>query len=235
MQDVTEIGTGRPARIPGINMCAKTGTAENKRVIDGRVVKLHNHSIFVCFAPRENPKIAVAVIVENGGYGGAQAAPIASLLVEKYLRDTLRAERIQEVSRISGLNLMPKYLVRLQFRDDSSRAANWAKQSGDSTRWLKYQTLSFRNMMQDTSENSTSPLLQAIRRMQVIKIPWMDKPKAPPAAPSVPSQKPDSNRGAGGAPPVQQQPGQKPVNKKDSAAGTNGTGQPPPQKDSTPK
>src|SRR6201999_1337781 len=55
MQDVAEIGTGRPARIEGIDMCAKTGTAENKLVIDGRVVKLKSHSWFVCFAPRENP------------------------------------------------------------------------------------------------------------------------------------------------------------------------------------
>ncbi len=76
MQDVVEIGTARVARIPGINMCAKTGTAENKQVIDGRIVKLRNHSLFVCFAPREKSKIAVAVIIENAGYGSAWAAPI---------------------------------------------------------------------------------------------------------------------------------------------------------------
>jgi penicillin-binding protein 2 len=208
MQDVIEIGTGRPARIPGINMCGKTGTAENKRVIDGRVVKLHNHSIFVCFAPRENPKIAVAVIVENGGYGGAQAAPIASLLVEKYLRDTLSAERIQEVKRIAALNLMPKYLVRLQFKDDSSRAAIYAKMGRDSSRLLRYQTPSFRAMMLDTSENSKSPLLAAIKKQPVIKLPWLEKPKAPPAVPSAPSQKPDSNGGPGAQPPPR--PAQKP-------------------------
>ncbi|HEX4851374.1 MAG TPA: penicillin-binding protein 2, partial [Puia sp.] len=81
MQDVSEIGTARIARIPGINMCAKTGTAENKLVIEGRVVKLPNHSMFVCFAPREDPKIAVAVVVSNAGYGATWAAPIASLIV----------------------------------------------------------------------------------------------------------------------------------------------------------
>ncbi len=55
-------------------MCAKTGTAENKLVVDGKVVKLKNHSLFACFAPRENPKIAVVVVVENGGYGKDAAA-----------------------------------------------------------------------------------------------------------------------------------------------------------------
>lgn len=237
MQDVTEIGTGRPARIPGIDMCAKTGTAENKRVIDGRLLKLKNHSLFVCFAPRENPKIAVAVIVENGGYGGTQAAPIASLMVEKYLNDTLRTERIQEVNRIANLNLMPGYLVRLQFKDDSIRAANWARQSKDSSRWLKYQTPSFRAMMMDTAENSSSPLYKNIKKMLVIKLPWLEKPKAPPAPAA--AQKPDSTRAKDSArtSPVQKPP----ARKKDSAttdapkltppAGTDI----PPKKDSTPK
>ncbi len=150
MQDVVEIGTARIARIPGLNMCAKTGTAENKLVLDGKVVKLPNNSMFVCFAPRENPKIAVAVVVQNAGYGATWAAPIGSLLVEKYLYDTLRAERIKQAETIANSNLMPKYLVRLQFKTDSMRAAEWAKQTGDSTRWIRYQTPSFRNAMLDT-------------------------------------------------------------------------------------
>ena len=164
MQDVTEIGTAKPARIPGIDMCAKTGTAENKRVIDGRVLKLNNHSVFVCFAPRENPRIAVAVIVENGGFGAAQAGVIASLLVEKYLNDTIATARLALEDDITNRNLMPGYLVRLQFKDDSNRAALWAKQSGDSSRWLKYQTPSFRYMMQDTLAGSKSPLYLALHR-----------------------------------------------------------------------
>ena len=159
MQDVTEIGTGRPARIPGINMCGKTGTAENKQRLDGKVVKLRSHSWFVCFAPRENPKICVAVIVENAGYGGDQAAPIASLLVEKYLNDTIATNRLALEDDITKRNLMPRYLVRQQFRQDSIRAADWARQSGDSTRWLKYQGQAFRYMMMDTSDGSKSPLM----------------------------------------------------------------------------
>jgi penicillin-binding protein 2 len=198
MQDVVEIGTGRPARIPGIDMCAKTGTAENKRVIDGRVIRLRSHSLFVCFAPREDPKIVLAVIIENGGYGGAQAAPIASLLVEKYLNDTLRTERLPEVDRIAGVNLMPRYLVRLQFKADSIRAARWARQSGDSSRWIKYQTPSYRAMMLDTSGNVHNPLMDALLKSPVIRYPSLvrkSRIQPPPYTPvNSPGPAPDSSK-----------------------------------------
>ncbi len=88
MQDVVEHGTARAAMIPGINICAKTGTAEKYRMIDRKRVKLKDNSMFVCFAPRENPRIAIAVVVENSGFGSTWAAPIASLMMEKYLNDT---------------------------------------------------------------------------------------------------------------------------------------------------
>jgi penicillin-binding protein 2 len=164
MQDVTEIGTGKVARIPGIDMCSKTGTAENKTVLDGRVIKLKSHSWFVCFAPRENPKIAVAVVIENGGYGGAQAGPIASLLVEKYLNDSIATNRLALEDDVTTRNLMPRILVRRQFRDDSVRAAYRARLTGDSTTLLKYQTASFRYMMLDTSDGSRSPLFLNLRK-----------------------------------------------------------------------
>ncbi len=70
-------GTGRSVQIPGIEMCGKTGTAQNPHGDD--------HSVFVLFAPRDNPKIAIAILVENAGFGATYAAPIASLCVEKYL------------------------------------------------------------------------------------------------------------------------------------------------------
>jgi penicillin-binding protein 2 len=175
MQDVVEFGTAHAARIPGINMCGKTGTAENKSLIDGRVVKLKNHSWFVCFAPRESPKIAVAVIVENSGYGSDQAAPIASLIVEKYLRDSIATNRLALEDDITNRNLMPRYLVRKQFRADSLRAAEWARQTDDSTRWIKYQTPSFRYMMLDTSENSRSPLLANLRKPSPYKSALADR------------------------------------------------------------
>jgi penicillin-binding protein 2 len=159
MQDVTEIGTARVARIAGINMCAKTGTAENYRSFEGKRRKLKNNAMFVCFAPREDPKICLAVVVENAGYGATWAAPIGSLLIEKYLKDTLSAERIKLANQIANSNLMPGYLVRVQFVADSSRAAYWAKLTGDSARWKKYQTPSIRAALLDTLHRLTIPII----------------------------------------------------------------------------
>lgn len=139
MEDVTVVGTAkRITKIPGLDICAKTGTAENKRVIDHKVLKLKDHSLFVCFAPRENPQIAVAVIVENGGFGATWAGPMAYLVLEKYLNDTLRADRLKEVERIAGANLMPSYLPRLQYITDSTRAVAWFNITHDSTVVKKY-------------------------------------------------------------------------------------------------
>jgi penicillin-binding protein 2 len=178
MQDVVEFGTAHAARIPGINICAKTGTGQNKRVIDGRVIELPNNSMFVCFAPREDPKIAVAVVVENAGHGATWAAPIASLLLEKYLRDTLSEERTKLAQQLSETNLMPKYLVRVQFRSDSLRAVNWARQTGDSSRLIRYQDRSFRAAMEDTIHRViTQELLQEMQRGV------LDKPKESITAP----------------------------------------------------
>jgi penicillin-binding protein 2 len=81
MQAVVDYGTAAQSKIPGIIMCGKTGTADNSH---GKP-----NSVFVAFAPRDNPKIAIAVVVENGGQGAAYAAPIASFIVEKYLRDSI--------------------------------------------------------------------------------------------------------------------------------------------------
>ncbi|MCG8579594.1 MAG: penicillin-binding protein 2 [Bacteroidales bacterium] len=73
--------TARIAQIPGITICGKTGTAQNPHGDD--------HSIFMAFAPKDDPQIAIAVYVENGGFGATWGAPIASLMVEKYLTDTI--------------------------------------------------------------------------------------------------------------------------------------------------
>jgi penicillin-binding protein 2 len=185
MQGVVEIGTGQAARIPGIDICGKTGTADNKIRIDGRVIMLRPHSIFACFAPRENPKIAVAVIVENGGHGAYAAAPIASLLVEKYLRDTIATDRLELEDEMTNKNTMPRYLVRKQFAADSARAADYADQTGDSSRWLQYQTPTFRRMMLDTSDDSRSPLLANLRKPAPYKsalAEWLARMKAQAAA-----------------------------------------------------
>ena len=139
MEDVTEIGTAKGiTKIPGINVCAKTGTAQNKRVLDKKVVELKDHSLFVCFAPREDPKIAISVIIENGGYGATWAGPMAYLLIEKYLTDSLRGDRQKEADRIAAANLMPSYLTREQYKADSIRAYEWFKMTKDSTYIDKY-------------------------------------------------------------------------------------------------
>lgn len=138
MQDVVESGTARIAKIPGINICAKTGTAEKYTVLDGHRIKLPNNSMFVCFAPRENPKIAIAVAVENAGFGSTWAAPIASFLVEKYLTDSIRSEKMKDLERIAGTNLMPAYLKRRQFIADSTRAYYYFNLRKDSSYIRKY-------------------------------------------------------------------------------------------------
>jgi len=79
-------GTAKWLRIPGINIAGKTGTVENFTRINGERVQLTDHSIFVAFAPVNNPKIALAVYIEHGYYGGRYAGHIASLLIEKYIK-----------------------------------------------------------------------------------------------------------------------------------------------------
>ena len=86
MFDVYNEGTAKHIQIPGIEICGKTGTAENFTKIDGKRVQLTDHSIFIAFAPKENPKIAIAVIVENGYWGSRWAGRIAGLMIEKYLK-----------------------------------------------------------------------------------------------------------------------------------------------------
>jgi penicillin-binding protein 2 len=75
-------GTARRARIPGIEVCGKTGTVQNDPLPD--------HSVFIAFAPKTNPKIAISVYVESAGFGGTWAAPIAALMIEKYLTDSIQ-------------------------------------------------------------------------------------------------------------------------------------------------
>lgn len=89
-------GTAKTARVKDIEICGKTGTAENPHGDD--------HSIFIAFAPKDNPKIALAVYVENGGWGSTWAAPIASLMIEKYLTGKISNAK-QEAFILNG-NLM---------------------------------------------------------------------------------------------------------------------------------
>ena len=97
-------GTASIAAVDGLEICGKTGTAQNPHGSD--------HSVFICFAPKDNPKIAVAAYVENGGFGATYAAPIASLLTEMYLNKEISEERKYLEERMLNSNLMDRVKVR---------------------------------------------------------------------------------------------------------------------------
>lgn len=92
--------TASIAAVEGLDICGKTGTAQNPHGDD--------HSVFICFAPMDNPKIAVAAYIENGGFGASYAAPIASLLTEKYLNKEISANRKELEKRMKNSNLLHK-------------------------------------------------------------------------------------------------------------------------------
>ena len=93
-------GTAFAAAIPGIDVCGKTGPAQNPRGAD--------NSVFICFAPKDDPQIAIAAYIENAGFGATWACPIASLMVEKYLTGDIRPERKYVEDRILQANLMSR-------------------------------------------------------------------------------------------------------------------------------
>lgn len=107
MSDVVTKGTARIARINGIEVCGKTGTVENFTLIDEERTQLTDHSIFIAFAPRENPVIAVVVFVENGYWGSRWAAPIASLVIEKYITKEVRRPYLEK--RMKNGSLLEEY------------------------------------------------------------------------------------------------------------------------------
>ena len=91
-------GTARRARIDSIVVCGKTGTAQNPHGAD--------HSIFIAFAPKDDPKIAISVYIENAGFGGTWAAPIASLMIEQYLNKKISEGSLKKEKRILEANLL---------------------------------------------------------------------------------------------------------------------------------
>lgn len=106
MIGAVQAGTAKNARIDGITVAGKTGTSQNKKGDD--------HSIFIGFAPAENPKIAIAVFVENAGFGGSAAAPIAGLIMEKYLSRKITNKALEK--RMKETNLMSKVVLTDQQR-----------------------------------------------------------------------------------------------------------------------
>lgn len=107
--DVYNLGTASALRVEGIDICGKTGTAENFAKIDGKRVQLKDHSIFVAFAPKDNPKIAIAIMIENGGFGSTIAGPIASLMIEKYLRGKITRTDLEK--RTLATSLQSRYAI----------------------------------------------------------------------------------------------------------------------------
>ncbi len=87
MEDVARAGTARRAYIEGIPILGKTGTSQNRKGKD--------HAVFIAFAPRYNPKIAIAVVVENAGFGGSAAAPIASLIIEQFIKGKIDRQALK--------------------------------------------------------------------------------------------------------------------------------------------
>jgi penicillin-binding protein 2 len=107
--DVYNLGTASSLRVEGIDIAGKTGTAENFAKIGGKRVQLKDHSIFVAFAPKDNPKIAIAILVENGGFGATIAGPIASLMIEKYLRKKITRTDLE--TRVLNISLKDRYAI----------------------------------------------------------------------------------------------------------------------------
>ena len=107
MHEVFTRGTARGSKVKDIEICGKTGTVENFTRINGERIQLKDHSILVAFAPKNNPKIALAVYIENGGYGSTIAAPITSLIIEKYLKGHVERRYIEE--KMIDLSLKSEY------------------------------------------------------------------------------------------------------------------------------
>ncbi|WP_299128395.1 penicillin-binding protein 2 [uncultured Winogradskyella sp.] len=107
MHDVYNKGTAKRLKVPGIEICGKTGTAENFAIIDSVKTQLTDHSIFVAFAPKDNPKIAIAVFVENGYYGSRFAGRMASLMIEYYIKG--------EITRTDMENFVLRYSLEHEY------------------------------------------------------------------------------------------------------------------------
>jgi len=96
MHQVYTNGTASALQVEGINICGKTGTAENFTKIDGVRTQLTDHSVFIAFAPKEDPKIAIAVFIENGYWGARYAGKIASLMIEKHIKGDISRKDLEE-------------------------------------------------------------------------------------------------------------------------------------------
>jgi penicillin-binding protein 2 len=166
MEMVVTNGTARNAAIDGFAVCAKTGTVENYF----RKKKQQDHSFFVAFAPKDNPRIAICVVVENGGFGSTWAAPIASLLMEKFLTDSIAGDkRKAEIERISKAVITPaKIRYELHRRDsikqlrDSAQRVKERRMRLDSTAIGQLNTNPLTPVKQPASKEKQARLIAII-------------------------------------------------------------------------
>ena len=117
MVDVVDRGTARIAKIDGISIAGKTGTVENFILIKNEKKQLTDHSTFIAFAPADDPKIAVSVFIENGYWGSRWAAPIASLIIEKYLKEDVGRKWLE--NRMVNGSLIDEYEKPYKFENFS--------------------------------------------------------------------------------------------------------------------
>ena len=117
MVDVVDRGTARIAKIDGISVAGKTGTVENFILIKNEKKQLTDHSTFIAFAPADDPKIAVSVFIENGYWGSRWAAPIASLIIEKYLKEDVDRKWLE--NRMVNGSLIDEYEKPYKFENFS--------------------------------------------------------------------------------------------------------------------
>ena len=171
MQDVMETGTGSAAKVPGVIVCGKTGTVENYY----KGVKQKSHAFFAAFAPRESPRIAIAVICENAGMGANSAAPIASLMIEQYLKDSIaEPDRKALIEKLAKLNLMPERIDEALRRRDSVRHAR-------DTSYLMEK--GYLKILKDTigiDQEDDTETLQKVRSMEEKANGLINNPSTPP-------------------------------------------------------
>ena len=107
MFDVVEKGTARIAKVNNLKIAGKTGTIENFTIINNERKQLTDHSTFIGFAPIDNPQIAISVFIENGYWGSRWAAPIASLIIEKYINGHINRKWLEQ--RMLNGSLLEEY------------------------------------------------------------------------------------------------------------------------------
>lgn len=182
MQGVMEFGTGAAAQVPGIVVCGKTGTVENSYY----GVKQQDHAFFGAFAPRDNPRIAIAVMCENAGKGAQSAAPIASLMIEQYLKDSIpEPDRKALVETMAAKNLIPKRMQAEMYSLDSARQARAdsiqrvkeqrAKDSNVHAYNPPYERARFEKKKEDKGANTPAKRKKMIRPLDIALTPEQKK------------------------------------------------------------